>query len=198
MDGLNRVVACWRMQRNTWADSIDAVQNFMAFFLLMAGIVAGVLGIYVATLPAEKEVEMFGGSSALPILLGCAGTAALLIILAIFELSPHLCGVCCNRYEMEKKVGKILFFFYAALTVAGVGFGIFCFLGHLGEMSVQLGWVLMLLSEFMGLHALCNVCDWKGSRFQRQERETTDAADFGLVDRSSVDANLSDANRAGV
>merc|ERR1711988_1018653 len=106
--------------RNTWTSSIDALQNSMAFIMLVVGIGLVVVAAYIGTQPCdvgcENAEEAGKGKAVSTTIIGAGFAGALLIVLSVIELSPHLCWVCCNRSQLEVKVGKILFFFYLSLS----------------------------------------------------------------------------------
>ena len=56
----------------------------------------------------ENAEEAGKGKAVSTTIIGAGFAGALLIVLSVIELSPHLCGVCCNRSQLEVKVGKIV------------------------------------------------------------------------------------------
>ena len=188
--------------RNTWSDSIDALQNCMAFFMLTLGIGLLVYTGYVSTRPCDSEClgeeklnDASGKAEVNFVIIGFALLGVLLSLLACIELLPQICG--CR--SLERKVGKILFFFYVVVSGMTACMSIFCMQGgagfgvdlskspSLGPKVEQIGWALVLVLEFMSLHALTSLADWRLSKAFAMDRSAISGAEYGRAGRESRD-----------
>ena len=123
------------------------------------------------------------------------GAGIVLVVLALIELSPHMCESGDVSLSMEKTVGKLLVFVYGFLSLVNLVFTVYCLVGEsamamsgsssvLGDFVKQIGWASLLVLEFMMLHAACNLWDWNCSQ------AAEDNAEFASLRGDSHDASV--------